>query len=202
MDRALAQKIDKKFEKYHSFLSSEKFLDIALSRKEVPFFISPFPPEAQNYVDQRVINLKNKLAGEGIEVHVLDLYDLVLDILEKKGHLSLLMDREPTMDKARFLMGIRSMLDVERAIVPEIEGKLKSGACRMVFLTGVGLVYPYLRTHSILSNLQRLFKEFPLVVFFPGKYQFTRSKGYTLNLFGLMPGDNYYRAFDLDEYAV
>jgi len=202
MDRALAQKIDKKFEKYHSFLSSEKFLDIALSRKEVPFFISPFPPEAQNYVDQRVINLKNKLAGEGIEVHVLDLYDLVLDILEKKGHLSLLMDREPTMDKARFLMGIRSMLDVERAIVPEIEGKLKSGACRMVFLTGVGLVYPYLRTHSILSNLQRLFKAYPLVVFFPGKYQFTRSKGYTLNLFGLMPGDNYYRAFDLDEYAV
>jgi hypothetical protein len=37
---------------------------------------------------------------------------------------------------------------------------------------------------------------------FPGKYQYSRSKGYTLNLFGLMPGDNYYRAFDLDEYAV
>lgn len=202
MDRALAQKIDKKFEKYHSFLSSKKFLDIASSRREVPFFISTFPPEAQNYVDKRVINLKNKLAGEGIEVLVLDLYDLVLDILEKKGHLSLLMDREPTMDKAKFLKGLRSMLDVEKTIVPEIEGKLKSGACRMVFLTGVGLVYPYLRTHSILSNLQRLFKEFPLVVFFPGKYQFTRSKGYTLNLFGLLPGDNYYRAFDLDEYAV
>ena len=202
MDKAQAQKIDKRFEKYHSFLSSKKFFDIALSRREVPFFISTFPPEVQSYVDQRIINLRNRLAGEGIEVLVLDLYDLVLGILEKKGHLSMLMDREPAMDKAKFLKGLRSMLDVEKAIVPEIEGNLKSCACSMVFLTGVGLVYPYLRTHSILSNLQRLFKECPLVVFFPGKYQFTRSKGYTLNLFGLMPGDNYYRAFDLDEYAV
>ncbi len=202
MDKALAQKIDKKFEKYHSFLSSKKFFDIALSRREVPFFISTFPPEAQTYVDQRIINLRNRLAGEGIEVLVLDLYDLVLGILEKKGHLPVLMDREATMSKAKFLKGLRSMLDVEKTIVPEIESKLKIDSCRMVFLTGVGLVYPYLRTHSILSNLQRLFKECPLVVFFPGKYQYTRSKGYTLNLFGLMPGDNYYRAFDLDEYAV
>ena len=61
--------------------------------------------------------------------------------------------------QAKFLKGLRRARCGE-TIVPEIEGKPK--AVRAVWsLTGVGLVYPYLRTHSILSNLQRLFKEFP-----------------------------------------
>jgi hypothetical protein len=202
MDKSLVQQVDKKFQKYYAFLCSKRFHEIAASRNEVPFFISTFPPQAQNYVDKSILNLKKRLSGDGIEVLLVNLYDLSLEILEKKKTLRLLMQKEPDMNKDRFLKGMQAMLDVEKTIVPEIEQRLKKSQCRMVFLTGVGLVYPYIRTHNILSNIQRLFKDRPLVVFFPGKYQYSRSKGYTLNLFGLMPGDNYYRAFDLDEYAV
>jgi len=202
MDKTLVQQVDKKFQKYHAFLSSKRFHEIAASRNEVPFFISTFPPQAQNCVDKSILNLKKRLSGDGIEVLLVNLYDLSLEILEKKKTLPLLMQKEPDMNKDRFLKGMQAMLDVEKTIVPEIEQRLKKSQSRMVFLTGVGLVYPYIRTHNILSNIQRLFKDRPLVVFFPGKYLYSRSKGYTLNLFGLMPGDNYYRAFDLDEYAV
>lgn len=200
--KALIHKMDEKFQKLYSFLSSERFFEVADSRKEVPFFISAYPPQAQTYVDRGIINLRNRLASDGTEVLLIDLYALTVEILERNDNLALLREKEAGMSKGRFLNGLRSLLDVEKTLVPALEDRVKGKQFKMVFLTGVGLVYPFLRTHNILNNLHRVFKKCPLIVFFPGKYQYTQPKGYTLNLFGLMPGDNYYRAFDLDEYAV
>ena len=67
----------------------------------------------------------------------------------------------------------------------------------VVFITGVGEVYPHLRTHALLDNIQHLFADVPLVVAYPGLYD-----GQSMRLFAGVAGrgledGNYYRAFNL-----
>ena len=61
----------------------------------------------------------------------------------------------------------------------------------VIFLTGVGKVYPIVRTHKVLSNLRPLLKRNPLIVMYPGTYINNE-----LSLFGEIDRD-YYQAFKL-----
>jgi hypothetical protein len=67
----------------------------------------------------------------------------------------------------------------------------------VLFLSGVGEVFPYIRSHNVLNNLQSTAKEKPTVLFFPGSYTFTQISGSSLDLFGRLRDDRYYRAFNI-----
>jgi len=60
-----------------------------------------------------------------------------------------------------------------------------------LILTGVGKVFPIVRTHTILNNLQNIFDHTKVLLFFPGEYTST-----DLRLFGFQD-NNYYRAFKI-----
>ena len=77
--------------------------------------------------------------------------------------------------------------------MPRIKQMIEDSPAKVYFLTGIGMVFPYIRSHNILNNLQNVAKDSPTVTFFPGNYN-----GHTLNLFGLLKDDNYYRAFNID----
>jgi alkylation response protein AidB-like acyl-CoA dehydrogenase len=62
----------------------------------------------------------------------------------------------------------------------------------LVFITGVGKVYPFMRSHNILNNLFHVLDRIPVIMFFPGTYD-----GQALKLFNRFNDDNYYRAFQL-----
>jgi len=62
----------------------------------------------------------------------------------------------------------------------------------LVLVSGVGNVYPLLRSHNLLNNLHSLMGDTPLVMFYPGTYT-----GQGLRLFGKLKETNYYRAFQL-----
>jgi hypothetical protein len=53
----------------------------------------------------------------------------------------------------------------------------------------VGRVFPFIRSHIVLNNLQSAVKNIPTLMFFPGEYS-----GKSLKLFDLLADDNYYRA--------
>ena len=72
----------------------------------------------------------------------------------------------------------------------------------ILFLTGVGEVFPYLRSHTILNNLQSVATEKPTVLFFPGEYRHTIEEGSSLELFGLLRDDKYYRAFNIYHFQI
>ena len=78
--------------------------------------------------------------------------------------------------------------------MPKIKEKIEAAEANVNFLTGIGLVFPFIRSHNILNNLQNVAKEAPTIAFFPGEYD-----GHALNLFGLLKDDNYYRAFNIDK---
>ena len=52
-------------------------------------------------------------------------------------------------------------------------------------ISGVGRVFPYMRSHNILNNLQHVFDDVPVVLFYPGDYN-----GQTLTLFEAFMDDN------------
>src|SRR5699024_3116119 len=68
------------------------------------------------------------------------------------------------------------------------------GDHNVVFLTGIGKVYPFVRSHTILYNLQPVLDKTPVIMFYPGVY--TEQ---SLELFDKFKDDNYYRAFRLVE---
>ena len=70
------------------------------------------------------------------------------------------------------------------------------------FLTGVGEVFPYIRSHNVLNNLQSHAKLRPTVLFFPGRYVHSLEKGASLDLFGILHDDKYYRAFNVYHIEV
>jgi hypothetical protein len=108
------------------------------------------------------------------------------------------MDRmfrvEKAKSKEKFLRALQSSLNIHQVLMPLIDEKIQSSNAQVYFLTGIGLVFPYIRSHNVLNNLQNVAKQAPTVAFFPGDYN-----GHSLNLFGLLKDDNYYRAFNIDK---
>ena len=66
----------------------------------------------------------------------------------------------------------------------------------VLFISGIGEVFPYIRSHNVLNNLQSAAKDQPTIMFFPGKYRQEIATGASLNLFGRLHDDKYDRAFD------
>ena len=62
----------------------------------------------------------------------------------------------------------------------------------VLFMTGIGKIHPFMRSHKMLDSMQHLFEDIPIVMFYPGTFN-----GQTLNLFDEFKEGNYYRAFNL-----
>jgi len=109
---------------------------------------------------------------------------------------------ESEIDKKDFLHDLGSELNIETNLTPKIMELVAKEPQSILFISGVGQVYPLVRTHSILSNLQRIVRNQPTVLFFPGIYKQNKGVGSVLDLFGLLDEDRYYRAFSLNEYEI
>lgn len=186
----LAKKFDDLFKK----LSSSWFLKKDGLGGEIPFFISPYKAEQELQVKDEIRMLIKKLDTSGVSVLEINLYDLVCEILEEKGGMERMFRVEKAKSKEKFLRAIQSSLNIHQVLMPKIEEKIKQSDAKIYFLTGIGLVFPIIRSHNVLNNLQNIAKEAPTVAFFPGDYN-----GHSLNLFGLLKDDNYYRAFNIDK---
>ena len=186
----LAKKFDDLFKK----LSSSWFLKKDGLGGEIPFFISPYKAEQELQVKDAIRMLIKKLDTSGVSVLEINLYDLVCEILEEKGGMERMFRVEKAKSKEKFLRAIQSSLNIHQVLMPKIEEKIKQSDSKIYFLTGIGLVFPIIRSHNVLNNLQNIAKEAPTLAFFPGDYD-----GHSLNLFGLLKDDNYYRAFNIDK---
>ena len=185
--------LTKKFAHLYDVISSQRFLKKEALGGEIPFFISAYDAKQEIEVYNSIKLLKNKLETSGVKVLELNLYDLVCDILEEKGGIERMFQIEKLKSKDRFLSALQSTINIHEVLMPKIQSLIDESKSNVYFLTGIGLVFPYIRSHNILNNLQNVAKDSPTLAFFPGDYN-----GHTLNLFGIMKDDNYYRAFNID----
>lgn len=161
---------------------------------EIPFFVSAYNAEQELAVRDSIRMLKNKLDTSGISVLEINLYDLVCELLEEKGGMERMFRVEKRKGKEKFLKALQSTLNIHEVLMPRISEIILANNARVYFLTGIGLVFPYIRSHNVLNNLQNIAKDAPTVCFFPGEYN-----GHSLNLFGKLKDDNYYRAFNIEQ---
>ncbi len=180
-------------------LSGKRFLQMEGLGNEVPFFIYPYAPEDALAVAKAKKRITNRLNQNGITVREINLYDLSVEILKQRGVWERVLAAEPEQDKGDFRDLLQGMLDPQDHIAPAIRAKIADGGFDILFLTGIGEVFPYIRSHNVLNNLQSVVTGKPMLTFFPGRYDQSETLGSTLVLFGLLKDDQYYRAKDIRE---
>lgn len=186
-----------RFQHLLDVISGERFLKMQSLGKEVPFFICPYKPQESVEMGRMQRQLANRLAQVGVRILEINLYDLSIEILKERDILQQVLEMEESVSKDEFKELLQGVLDPETHLIPEIAAKLASTDFDVLFLCGVGEVFPYIRSHNVLNNLQSTAKDRPTVMFFPGKYTQTRESGASLDLFGRLHDDKYYRAFNI-----
>ncbi|HNP58236.1 DUF1788 domain-containing protein [Gordonia sp. UBA7599] len=176
-------------------LSSERFLKMEGLGNEVAHFIYDYDPTWTLDVAQARKRIKTKLDTElGIKVLEINLYELCVDLLKERNVWERVLAAEPTMDKPDFLKMLQNMLDPATHLAPAIKERIAGESFQILFLTGIGEVFPVVRSHTVLNNLQTVVSDKPLLMFFPGRYEVSATQGSALVLFGQLKDDSFYRA--------
>jgi hypothetical protein len=178
-------------------VSSQSFLKMDALGGEIPFWIAPYDIQAHQQVEIEIKNLQTKLANMGIQSELIDLFELSCSIIEANIGIEKMFEVEKRKDKEKFKRALQSTVNIHDRLIPAIIERLSVNEPQILFIKGVSSVYPFIRSHTVLNNLQSAVKHIPTVMFFSGAYS-----GNSLNLFGLMKDDNYYRAFNIDNQKI
>ena len=195
--------IAERFDHFLKVIGSKKFLNCEGLGNEVPFFVIPFAPQETNQIEKLRGQLVNRLGQQGVKVLHIDLYDLVHEIMVEEGDWDCWMKDEASVSKQILKEELQGILDSETILIPAIAAKMSVASFDVMFLSGAGTVFPYIRSHNVLHNLQKVAKERPTVLFFPGQYEHSLEKGTWLDLFAPAVSladeqdDKYYRAFNI-----
>ena len=156
-------------------------------------------------------------------VLVIDLYETVIHIMQSDDILESVIGQEaemhggenadntdgdsdewPHLQEDDFYQALAGMFDADAgelkdALANQYQDAAAEQRAHIVFLTGIGHVYPYIRAHAMLDLIQKIFPaSIPVVLFFPGKYEKTATTVSVMRLFNTLAADNYYRAFSLN----
>jgi hypothetical protein len=186
-----------RFQHLFDVISGERFLEKQGLGNEVPFFICPYKAEEAVEMDRLQQKLVNRLEQSGVKVLGVNLYDMSIDILKREGDFEWILENEEKTSKEKLKEELQSLLDVQDVLIPEFASLIQNNPHDVLFISGVGEVFPYIRSHNILNNLQSTAKEKPTLMFFPGEYTQSIESGASLDLFGRLHDDKYYRAFNI-----
>ena len=175
-------------------LTSADFLNNQGLGNEIGFWIFDYPPERE--IEMREFlneTIKPALLKKqpAIKTVVVDLFDLIIGVLEDRNILDKAIEMQRVQGDAKALESLRRVLKEDK-LAETLAADFDVANIDLLILSGVGAVYPMLRTHTLLSALHPFMKDTPLLMFYPGKYD-----GYSLRLFNKLDEDHYYRAFRL-----
>jgi hypothetical protein len=67
-----------------------------------------------------------------------------------------IVNQEKNLPKQRLLRVLSGPLNIDSVVIPEIHKRLAESNAKIIFLTGIGAAFPFIRSHTILNNLQTL----------------------------------------------
>ena len=151
--------IEEKFNHLLKLFSSKRFLKKEGPGNDIPFFICPFSPKDAVEMKRVQKQLVTKLGTQGIQVLTIDLYLISLELLKLRGIFDEIIGREKEFTKDELLELLQNTLDPENELVPYIADLIKKNEHDIIFISGVGEVYPYIRSHNVLNNLQKIIQQ-------------------------------------------
>lgn len=176
-------------------ISSREFLENKGVANEVRYYVFDYEACDEQIMRQKIKDLlaRNNPETDGFQIVEYDIYKLILSILEERGYVDKCIRFEKEKGREYLYNAISKLLRLttdNNLIVNRIIENTPENS--VVFLTGIGKVYPFVRAHNVLNNLHQVFDKVPVIMFYPGNWN-----GQSLSLFGTISDGNYYRAFPL-----
>lgn len=174
-------------------ITGEDFLERRGLGNEIAFFIFDYPAEDELRVRQHVKFLLEHIPKHKPKLKLahINLFDFLVDYLNGEGVLEESLVKQRKEGSAALLEALKGLLE-EKTVAQRFKDVVKPNDQNLILISGVGSVYPLIRSHTLLNNLHPIVERTPLVMFYPGAYD---EK--SLRLFGRIKSDNYYRAFRL-----
>lgn len=170
-------------------LSEESFLTNKGLSNEVGIHVFCYDPKDELTVRAYFENLKEKTdVSYNLIEH--DLYRIFLKICEEKHILKSISNMEERKGKEYLSEQLQKVATPEAFVEKMKYEPHQKGD--VLLITGVGKVYPFMRSHKILDNIQHIFSDIPVLMLYPGTFN-----GQALCLFGKFLDGHYYRAFNL-----
>lgn len=172
-------------------IKEDKFIEGRGLGNEISFYVFDYEPNKELVVRDYIQHIKKEFNYDGSNRRIIefDLYKILIEITHEKRIFDRIFQMEERQGKEALF---KAMTTFAKPDVFLKKIKEQQGDYNVVFLTGIGKVYPFVRSHNILNNLQEILDKTPVVMFFPGQYD-----GQSLQLFSKFKDDNYYRAFRL-----
>ena len=174
-------------------ITSDDFLGGRGLGNEIAFYVFDYPPEEELRIREHVRFLLEHIPKRrpGLRVRHINLFDLVIDHLRKRNLLDRCFQKQKDEGDEALLKALSAPLH-ETRIAQVFAEEAQPDQHDLILVSGVGSVFPLMRTHTLLNNLQPLMSQTPLVMFYPGRYD-----GQTLRWFCKLKNANYYRSFKL-----
>ncbi len=172
-------------------IKEDKFIKGRGLGNEISFYVFDYEPEHELVVRDYIKHIKKEFGyGEsGRKIIEFDLYKMLIEITKEKRIFDRISEMEERQGKDALFKALATFAKPE-IFLAKIQEQMDDH--NVVFLTGVGKVFPFVRSHTILNNLQEVLDKTPVIMFYPGQYT-----GQSLELFNKFKDDNYYRAFRL-----
>ena len=182
--------IKENLDRIRARLSDTDFLENKGLSNEVGIHVFCYEPKDELIVKSYIEKLKEE-TGTPYRIIERDLYELFLSVLADKR----ILDKIPDMEQKKgssYLLEKLQQIAGPKTILQRMDYEKHQPGRDVLFLTGVGKIHPFLRSHKVLDSMQSIFEDIPVVLFYPGKFD-----GNSLSLFGEFLDGNYYRAFQL-----
>lgn len=202
---AVIDALDKRLYQILPTITSEQFLKGTGLGNELAFHIFDYPEQFELHVRDHIQWLLDQIPKKkpGIRVAHMNLFDFLVGYLRERS----LLDRAFEMQREKGDEALRKALRAplhEEKLAKAFATAVKPQEHDLVLVSGVGSVYPLIRSHTLLSNLHSLMGTTPLLMFFPGRYDgvalrlFSKSTlSVGTNASGGRKQESYYRAFRL-----
>ena len=191
--------LNNRFMELEDALSSIDAIKRRGTSNDLLFFIFDYSPKEELAVRQETQKLKERNS----EIVEMDLYAMMNTIIEEEGYMDDILQMEADYDKDLLLREVfQPLLSVGEngSRLLEMFKQVPDDGEHIILITGVGKVFPVIRSHTILNNLDSVFRRNPVVMMYPGRYE--KLNYMTLRLFERLDDTNYYRASKLAERGI
>ncbi len=174
-------------------ISEEGFLKNKGLGNEIPFYVFDYPPEEELKVREHIEFILERLSKQHTLLRVihLKLFNLMIQHLLEKGNLDKAFILEAEKGTKELWNALSASVKPER-FINFLNDKNQLSDHDIILISGVGTIWPWVRAHSLLNNLQNVTGCASVVLFYPGTYN-----GQSFKLFDRLESNNYYRAFRL-----